>query len=113
MKTFIIIFYVLLTNISVGQTLKFYKGKKKFFIEKGFEGTFILKDSSSCTGIVKKLTATDIVIQTNTKENKTIIINDILSITYCTFEFGDKNKSYGRRLKKRNLDEYKYILIRK
>jgi hypothetical protein len=110
MKTIMIIFYVLIANMCLGQTLEFKNGKKKLYIFKDFQGTFLLNDSSSYTGSVIKLSATDITVETTEKMKKVIAIHDILSVNYCRSKFGTANKSYGTHCKDVKLKDYKYKL---
>jgi hypothetical protein len=101
-----------LTNLVVGQTLKFVKDKTKFSISKDDEVTINLRDGSVIIGKVVKLTDHDITIKTPEKEKKIVLISDMVSTEKCKYIIYTIRKKYWKRCKSENLSDFKFSLIK-
>lgn len=102
----------MLTNLVVGQTLKFVKDKTKFSISRDDEVTINLKDSSALVGKVVKLSDHEITVKTIEKERKTALISDMVSIEKCSYLLIINIKKYWKRCKSANFSDVKYSLVK-
>ena len=102
----------MLTNLAVGQTLKFVKDKTKFSISKGDEVTINLKDGSVLTGMVVKLSDHEITVKTTDKEKKSAQISEMQNVEKCRYIVITMRKKYGKRCKSENISDFKHSLIK-
>jgi len=101
-----------LTNLAVGQTLKFVKDKTKFSISKDDEVTINFKDGSAIIGKVVKLSDHEITVKTEDKEKKSVVISEMQNIEKCKYIIITKRKKYCKRCRSIDLTDLKYNLIK-